>query len=79
MGRDRAAARGYAEDKGKKISPFVSLIVQDPSISWVVGDAEKLPFESDSFDAYTIAFGIRNCTHIDKVLAEAFRVLKKGK
>ena len=33
---------------------------------------------SDSFDAYTIAFGIRNCTNIDKVLAEAYRVLRPG-
>lgn len=47
-------------------------------ISWIQGDAENLPFASDSFDAYTIAFGIRNVVHIDKVLSEAFRVLKKG-
>ena len=33
---------------------------------------------SDSKDLYTIAFGIRNCTHIDRVLKEAFRVLKPG-
>jgi len=37
-----------------------------------------LPFETGKFDAYTIAFGIRNCTHIDKVLQEANRVLKPG-
>ena len=49
-----------------------------PIISWVEGDAEKLPFEDNQFDAYTIAFGIRNCTNIDVVLTEAFRVLKKG-
>lgn len=36
-------------------------------ISWQVGDAEKLPFDDNSFNAYTIAFGIRNVTHIDKV------------
>ena len=42
------------------------------------GDAEGLPFPEDTFDAYTIAFGIRNCTHLDKVLAEAYRVLKPG-
>jgi len=50
----------------------------DPSISWVVGDAESLPLSNDSIDAYTIAFGIRNCTHIDKVVKEAHRVLRKG-
>lgn len=47
-------------------------------ITCVEGNAEELPFESGSFDAYTIAFGIRNVTHIDKALAEAYRVLKPG-
>jgi demethylmenaquinone methyltransferase / 2-methoxy-6-polyprenyl-1,4-benzoquinol methylase len=47
-------------------------------IACIEGNAEALPFESGSFDAYTIAFGIRNVTHIDKALAEAYRVLKPG-
>ncbi|XP_063541046.1 2-methoxy-6-polyprenyl-1,4-benzoquinol methylase, mitochondrial [Cydia strobilella] len=47
-------------------------------IDWVCGDAEKLPQADDSYTAYTIAFGIRNCTHIDKVLEEAYRVLAPG-
>jgi demethylmenaquinone methyltransferase/2-methoxy-6-polyprenyl-1,4-benzoquinol methylase len=50
----------------------------DSRITCVEGNAEELPFESASFDAYTIAFGIRNVTHIDKALAEAHRVLKMG-
>lgn len=50
----------------------------NPSITWVEGNAEDLPFASDTFDAYSIAFGIRNCTHVDKVLRESFRVLKPG-
>jgi demethylmenaquinone methyltransferase/2-methoxy-6-polyprenyl-1,4-benzoquinol methylase len=41
-------------------------------------NAEALPFADRSFDAYTIAFGIRNVTHLDKALSEAFRVLKIG-
>ena len=41
-----------------------------------IGNAESLPFPDKSFDAYTIAFGIRNVTRIDAALAEAFRVLK---
>ncbi|WP_137388335.1 class I SAM-dependent methyltransferase [Rhodoligotrophos defluvii] len=45
---------------------------------FTVGNAEALPFPDKSFDAYTIAFGIRNVTHIDKALAEAYRVLKPG-
>ena len=47
-------------------------------ISCVEGNAEALPFDDRSFDAFTIAFGIRNVTHIDKALSEAFRVLKIG-
>ena len=43
-----------------------------------VGNAEALPFDDKSFDGYTIAFGIRNVTHIDRALTEAFRVLKPG-
>ena len=47
-------------------------------ITFAQGNAEALAFPDRSFDAYTIAFGIRNVTHIDKALAEAFRVLKTG-
>jgi demethylmenaquinone methyltransferase/2-methoxy-6-polyprenyl-1,4-benzoquinol methylase len=45
---------------------------------WAEENAETLSFPDKSFDAYTIAFGIRNVTHIDKALAEAHRVLKRG-
>lgn len=47
-------------------------------LEWVCGNAESLPFPDNHFDAYTIAFGIRNVTHIDKALEEACRVLKIG-
>ncbi|WP_421989673.1 class I SAM-dependent methyltransferase [Qipengyuania sp.] len=45
---------------------------------WSCQNAEELTFSSRIFDAYTIAFGIRNVTHIDKALKEAHRVLKFG-
>lgn len=45
---------------------------------FTVANAESLPFPDKSFDAYTIAFGIRNVTHIERALAEAYRVLKPG-
>ena len=48
------------------------------SLDFVEANAEELPFENVSFDAYTIAFGIRNVPHIETALAEAFRVLKTG-
>ncbi len=48
------------------------------SLVWSRQNAEELAFPDRTFDAYTIAFGIRNVTHIDKALAEAHRVLKFG-
>ncbi|MES2699140.1 MAG: class I SAM-dependent methyltransferase [Pseudomonadota bacterium] len=48
------------------------------TLVWSRQNAEGLTFEDRIFDAYTIAFGIRNVTHIDKALAEAHRVLKFG-
>ncbi|RWM30634.1 bifunctional demethylmenaquinone methyltransferase/2-methoxy-6-polyprenyl-1,4-benzoquinol methylase UbiE [Mesorhizobium sp.] len=45
---------------------------------FVEANAEALPFEDETFDAYTIAFGIRNVPRIDVALSEAFRVLKRG-
>ncbi len=50
----------------------------DSKISWVCGDAMYLPFKDNSFDVYTISFGIRNVTDISKTLSEAYRVLKPG-
>ena len=47
-------------------------------LTWVVGDAMELPFAANTFDVYTIGFGIRNVTRIGEALAEAFRVLKPG-
>ncbi|BFZ57604.1 2-hexaprenyl-6-methoxy-1,4-benzoquinone methyltransferase [Savitreella phatthalungensis] len=50
-----------------------------PRLRFSVGNAEDLDFiEDNSIDIYTIAFGIRNVTHIDRVLKEAYRVLKPG-
>lgn len=48
------------------------------SLDWVVGDAMHLPFEANTFDVYTISFGIRNVTRPQEALNEAFRVLRPG-
>ncbi|MCB1563769.1 MAG: ubiquinone/menaquinone biosynthesis methyltransferase, partial [Alphaproteobacteria bacterium] len=45
---------------------------------WVTSNAESLPFPDASFDVYSIAFGLRNVTHIDTALKEVVRVLKPG-
>ena len=50
-----------------------------PQVSFALGNAERLAeVEDNSIDLYTIAFGIRNCTHVDRVLTEAHRVLRPG-
>lgn len=48
------------------------------NLEFVEADAQQLPFDDNTFDAYTIAFGIRNVPRIDRALSEAFRVLKRG-
>jgi demethylmenaquinone methyltransferase/2-methoxy-6-polyprenyl-1,4-benzoquinol methylase len=48
------------------------------NIKWIKAQAEKLPLEDNIFDFYTISYGIRNVTDINKTLSEAFRVLKPG-
>lgn len=65
VGKDRAIQKGFGPNTR-------------PKLDWIEGDAEKLPFESESFDAYTIAFGIRNVTDVQKALEEAHRVLRRG-
>lgn len=64
VGRERAA---------KQLPPAQAQMFQ-----WVEGNAEQLAFPDNSFDVYTIAFGIRNVTHVDRALAEAYRVLRPG-
>lgn len=64
VGRERAAAQ---------LPPARAAM-----FDWVEGNAEQLDFPDNSFDVYTIAFGIRNVTHVDRAIAEAYRVLKPG-
>lgn len=48
------------------------------TIEMVLADSEKMPFEDNSFDAITVAFGVRNFENLEKGLAEIYRVLNKG-
>ncbi|MEK9672152.1 MAG: bifunctional demethylmenaquinone methyltransferase/2-methoxy-6-polyprenyl-1,4-benzoquinol methylase UbiE [Rhodospirillaceae bacterium] len=66
VGRDRALDRGMLPD------------APGAAVEWVTGDAEALPFPDNSFDAYTIAFCIRNVTRPENALKEARRVLRPG-
>ncbi len=59
-------------NKGKeKLNKFKNL-------NWITAPAEKLPLKKDTFDFYTISFGLRNTKNLDKTLSEAFRILKPG-
>ncbi|WP_341760675.1 bifunctional demethylmenaquinone methyltransferase/2-methoxy-6-polyprenyl-1,4-benzoquinol methylase UbiE [Candidatus Endowatersipora endosymbiont of Watersipora subatra] len=51
----------------------------DGHVHFVQANAEELPFLDNTFDAYTVAFGIRNIPRIDLALKEAYRVLKPGR
>ena len=48
------------------------------NLNWIIAPAEKLPIKSNSFDFYSISFGLRNTKDLDKSLSEAYRVLKPG-
>lgn len=50
----------------------------DETIDMLLGDSENMPFEDNSFDAITVAFGIRNFETLEKGLKEILRVLKQG-
>jgi 2-methoxy-6-polyprenyl-1,4-benzoquinol methylase len=61
------------------LNTAIASLPPGPQISFTLGNAEDLhQIPDNSQDLYTIAFGIRNCTHVDRVLKEAYRVLKPG-
>ncbi len=74
VGRARAGDNGLMRDaaRGRAETRF------EERIDFVEANAESLPFAPKRFDAYTIAFGIRNVPRIERALAEAHRVLKPG-
>ena len=80
------ASVGYAEVTVSDINADMLRVGAERAKSWrfpeqvkfVEANAEQLPFADGSFDAYTIAFGIRNVPRIELALAEAQRVLKRG-
>lgn len=86
VGAERARKFGYVPAKAEHITPvhylgdsrIQSLLSSENQIEFVEGDAMNLPFPDNSFDAYTIAFGLRNVTDTNKALREARRVLKRG-
>ena len=64
---DRKMLQSKGELKVKDIVNCVVYIFVLIGINWVQGDATNLPFENNSFDAYTISFGIRNVSNLNKV------------
>jgi len=69
----------YASDPNEKMLNLAKKkLKKHKNIKWCLNKAEKLEFENNFFDYYTISFGIRNVTNINQVLKEAHRVLKPG-
>ena len=48
------------------------------NVDWIIASAEKLPLTDNSYDFYTISFGLRNTANLNESLNEAYRVLKPG-
>ena len=63
---------------GKDRMSSENLPESSTDITWVAADGQNLPFDDNSFDLFTISFGIRNYGDISKGLQEAFRVLRPG-
>jgi len=80
--KDRAGARAIVSDINAEMLAAGRARNFPPPVrsrmTLLCADAEKMPLPDNSVDAYTIAFGIRNVTHIDAALADARRVLKPG-
>ncbi len=53
-------------------------LINYKNINWKICSAEKLDVDDETFDFYTISFGLRNTSNVEKTLSEAYRVLKKG-
>ena len=62
----------------KMISQGKKKLKKYKNIKWKIGNAEKLDLPDNTFDYYTIVFGLRNTKNINKSISEAYRVLKKG-
>ena len=63
--------KGMVKKGKEKLNKFKNL-------NWIISPAEKLPLADNSFDFYTISFGLRNTKNLNKSLSEAYRVLKPG-
>lgn len=77
-GRGHATVLDLTEDmlvEGRKRAEASEM---SESLDWITGDAMALPFADNTFDVYTISFGIRNVTRPEDALKEAFRVLRPG-
>jgi len=69
----------YCVDENKEMLDLnKKKLKENDNVKWFCNSAEKLPFENNYFDYYTISFGIRNIENINNALKEAHRVLKPG-
>ena len=69
---------GVGKKRAEKFGVLADAKRSNLTLDWLEADAEKLPLQDNTYDAYTIAFGIRNVTHIDEVLRLCFCVFLGG-
>ena len=80
------AEKGVPKVDGLDISPGMLTVGRhkvskkklDGKVTMIQGDGEKLPFKDNTYDAATVAFGVRNFEDLERGLSEIYRVLKKG-
>tara|TARA_B100000989_G_scaffold5005_1_gene3496 strand:- start:407 stop:1036 length:630 start_codon:yes stop_codon:yes gene_type:complete len=62
----------------KMIDEGKNKLTKYKNINWIIAPAEKLPLNDNTYDYYSISFGLRNTTNLDQALSEAYRVLRPG-
>ena len=75
---DKKSSVTSVDPNKKMISQGEKKLLKYKNIEWVIAPAEKLPFSDNSFDYYSISFGLRNTKNLELTLSEAYRVLKPG-
>ena len=78
LGPREAPIRVVVDPNNRMIKKGKEKLKEFKNLNWVIAPAEKLPINTNSFDFYTISFGLRNTKNLDKALKEAYRVLKPG-
>ena len=75
---DKKSSVTSVDPNKRMVSQGRKKLLKYKNVKWVIAPAEKLPFSNNSFDYYSISFGLRNTKNLELTLSEAYRVLKPG-